>query len=49
MTPASPSTSNATVALAGTNVLLIENFSGTNDPVSNSVMTKLINRVRKLR
>ena len=40
---------NTTVALAGTNVYFVENFSGTNDPVSNSMMTKLINRVKKLR
>jgi hypothetical protein len=30
-------------------VYFVENFSGTNDPVSNSMMTKLINRVKKLR
>jgi hypothetical protein len=40
---------NTTAVLAGTNVYFIENFSGTNDPVSNSMMLKLINRVKKLR
>lgn len=40
---------NTTAVLAGTNVYFVENFSGTNDPVSNGTMTKLINRVKKLR
>lgn len=40
---------NTTAVLAGTDVYFVENFSGTNDPVSNSMMTKLINRVKKLR
>jgi hypothetical protein len=40
---------NTTAVLAGTNVYFVENFSGTNDPVSDSMMTKLINRVKKLR
>ena len=40
---------NTTVALAGTNVYIISSFGGTNDPVSDSMMLKLINRVKKLR
>jgi hypothetical protein len=40
---------NTSVALAGTNVYIIDSFGGTNDPISDSMMLKLINRVKKLR
>ncbi len=40
---------NTSVALAGTNVYIIDSVGGTNDPVSDSMMLKLINRVKKLR
>jgi len=40
---------NTTVALAGTDVFIIESVGGTNDSVPASMMLKLINRVKKLR
>ncbi len=40
---------NTTVALAGTNVYIIDSFGGTNDPIADSMVLKLINRVKKLR
>ena len=40
---------NTTVALAGTDVFIIESIGGTNDSVPASMMLKLINRVKKLR
>ena len=40
---------NTTVALAGTDVFIIDSVGGTNDSVPASMMLKLINRVKKLR
>ena len=40
---------NTMVTVAGTNVYVIANFGGTNDPVSTKDMLKLINRIKKLR
>jgi hypothetical protein len=40
---------NTTVALAGTDVFIIDSVGGTNDSVPASMMLKLINRVSKLR
>ena len=37
------------VAVKGTDVFTVVDLSGTNDPVSDSMMLKLINRVKKLR
>lgn len=42
-------TLNTLVTIEGTDVFTVVNLSGTNDPVSNSLMLKLINRVKKLR
>jgi hypothetical protein len=39
---------NTTVVLAGTNVYSIDEVNGTNDPVSPSLLSTLINRVQKL-
>lgn len=39
---------NTTVVLAGTNVYTIDDVNGTNDPVSASLLGKLINRVQAL-
>ena len=40
---------NTTVALAGTDVFIIDSVGGTNDSVPANMMLKLINRVKKLR
>jgi len=42
-------TLNTLVTVEGTDVFTIVSLSGTNDPVSTSLMLKLVNRVRKLR
>jgi len=39
---------NTTVVLAGTNVYTIDETNGTNDPVSPSLLSTLVNRVQKL-
>ena len=40
---------NTLVTVEGTDVFTVVNLSGTNDPVSASLMLKLVNRVKKLR
>ena len=40
---------NTLVTVEGTDVFTVVSLSGTNDPVSTSLMLKLVNRVRKLR
>jgi hypothetical protein len=42
-------TLNTLVTVEGTDVFTVVSLSGTNDPVSTSLMLKLVNRVRKLR
>ena len=39
---------NTAVVLAGTNVYTIDDINGTNDPISASLLGKLIGRVRAL-
>lgn len=40
---------NTLITVEGTDVFTVVSLSGTNDPVSTSLMLKLVNRVRKLR